>query len=112
MEKVNYNNCKYEVAWDKHRRKQAIKYLFNRKHLADDLFDYSNWWTVSFYWIKTLICLFFKRTNGTYLTGFQVVFWNVRESCGEYSGQEWDAYWVEYGIFKNWNVCIMSDSSY
>lgn len=97
---------------NKHDRKCALKALFKRKSFCDEWEDfrfYEKW----FYWFKILICLLFDWTNGSYLDdSTDCLYWNQQPSSGEYSGYEWESLWVEHGFFKNWKVCIMSDSSY
>ena len=99
-----------EIAWHNEIRKKAIKCLFSKKSFASDFFCW-RWYEIAFYWLKTFICLVFKWTNGNYLNAEEVVFFNVRPTGGEYDGDDWDTCWVEYGFFKNWNVCIFNDSS-
>jgi hypothetical protein len=94
--------------WKNKMRWQAVRSMFIKKCVADD-FDFECKW---FYWFKSLVCLLLNRTNGSYLKGSAICYFNGRNSCGEYSGCDWEACWVEEGIFKNWRVCVITDSSY
>lgn len=100
------------LAWDEYRRKKAIIAMFKRKSFNDE-FDELKWFQKPFYWFKTIICLLFKRTGGSYLgDSVCIISWDFHPSVGEYYGQDWTSCWVETGFFKNWKVCICSDSSY
>lgn len=101
------------MAWDEIRRKKAIKALFTKNGINDEFNDL-RWFEKPFYWVKTLVCLLLKRTGGSYLNNnaFCIATWDEHPSCGEYSGYDWDSCWIEIGLFKNWRVCICSDSSY
>jgi hypothetical protein len=101
-------------AWDEHRRKQALKHMFKRKNLVGDFYyDFRKKpWAIAFYWLKALICILLKRTNGDYFNAHDICMWDQRPACGEYDGWDWECCWVEEGVFKNWRVCIMGDSSY
>lgn len=99
-------------AWEEHKRRKAIKNMFKKKSFDDQFKDW-NYVQRILYWVKTIICLLLKRTHGSYLNNSVcVINWDFYPSCGEYDGYNWTACWVEIGLFKNWKVCICSDSSY
>jgi len=89
---------------------EALEAIFKKECFASEFSDMP-WYAKAFYWFKTLVCLCFKWYNGSYLNdSFPIVYWN--EYGGHEGGSNWDACWIEAGIFTNWKVCIMSDSSY
>jgi len=105
----NHNYYKYQDC----DRMEALKHAFKRHHISDDLTDYG-WPLRIFYWLKTVICLLLGRLSGDYLktNAFEIIWFNQRPAVGENCGYDWQSCWVEPGIFKNWQVCIISDSSY
>lgn len=89
---------------------EAIECLFKRQDWSWELNDMP-WYEKSFYWLKTLICLCFRRLRGAYLDDyFPVLTWN-EVSNGEIGGTSWQCCWVGNGIFKNWQVQIGNDGT-
>lgn len=96
-------------AWDEHKRKRALKALFEKDSIGCEITDY-NYFVRAFCWLKTLICLLLNRTNGSYLdtNKFCVLSYDERSS---YDSTDWDACWVSPYLFKDWNVCLSSDGT-
>lgn len=96
-------------AWDKYKRKRALKALFETKSFAAELYDY-NFIVRCFMWVKCLICLLLNRTGGSYLDPHTVCILAYDESqCIE--STNWDACWVSSKLFSGWQVCLCSDGT-
>jgi uncharacterized protein involved in tellurium resistance len=96
-------------SWEKHKKTRALKALFEKDSIDYDLGNF-NYLLRVFCWFKTLICLLFNRTNGSYLDRNKFCILSYDESSGgEY--QSWDACWVSPYLFKDWNVCLASDGT-
>ncbi len=94
-------------AWYEHKRKRALKALFENDSISHDITDY-NYMQRAFCWLKTLICLLLDRTNGSYMDSNKFCILAYDESQG-YESTSWDACWVSPCVFKDWNVCLASD---
>ena len=97
------------LEWDEYRRKRALKALFEKGSIGFELEDF-NYAVRAFCWIKTLICLLLKRTNGSYLDNNKFCILAYDEYQG-YESIDWEACWVSPYFFKDWNVCIGSDGT-
>jgi len=68
-----------------------------------------------FYTVKTVLCMFLcsrRRIPDGFFDYINVAVFDMRTSDGEYSGYDWDAVAVGYGVFENWYFCQYSDTSY
>jgi len=96
-------------AWDKHKRKRALRALFEKDSIDYSITDFKYHIRV-FCWLKTLICLLLNRTKGSYLDDDKFCILSYDESsCGESIG--WETCWVSHCIVKDWNVCLTSDGN-
>lgn len=69
----------------------------------------------TFYTFKCVICMFlcFRRhIPDGFFEYINVAVFDIRPADGEYSGENWDAVAVGYGVFENWYFWQYSDSSY
>lgn len=106
-EQKQFNDAIYD--YEEYKRERAIKALFEKESISYELKDF-NVFIRAFCWLKTLICLVLKRTNGSYLDydKFCILTYDERY-CME--SQSWDACWISPYIFKDWNVCLASDGT-
>lgn len=95
--------------YEEYRRTRALKALFEKSSFDLDLKDF-NYLLMFFYWMKTLICLLLKRTNGTYLDPHTFCILSYDESHG-YESMSWESVWVSTKLFSGWQVCIASDGT-
>lgn len=68
-----------------------------------------------FYTFKCVLCMFFcyRRPVPEYFFEYiNVAIFNQQPSQGEYSGYNWDAVAVGYGVLENWYFWNYSDTSY
>jgi len=105
-------NIEFKSAMDAYedaRRKRAIKALFEKNSICFEIKDF-NYVTRCWAWLKTLICLLLKRTNGSYL---MPDYFNIL-SYDEYSGyesQSWEAVWISPKFLTGWQACVSSDGT-
>lgn len=96
-------------AYEDARRKRAIKALFERESFCFEMENY-NYFVRCFAWMKTLICLILKRTNGSYLDKH---YFNIL-AYDEYSSIEsmsWESVWISPKLFSGWQACVGSDGT-
>ena len=110
-EQLEYNNVMndYFVYKKIHDRKRALKALFEKNSIAYEITDF-NYLIRVFCWVKTLICLLFNKTNGSYIDNNKFCILAYDESTS-YESQSWEGCWVSPYFFKDWNVCLASDGT-
>lgn len=104
---VQYGNSLEQI--ERYKRKRALRALFEKNSIGYEITDFKISMRV-FLWIKCLICLFLNRTNGSYLDAcyFCILSYDSRQ-CLEC--ESWDACWIGYKIFSDWQVCLASDGT-
>lgn len=68
-----------------------------------------------FYTTKCVLCMFLcsrRHVPEHFFEYINVAVFDIRQASGEYSGENWDAVAVGYGVFENWYFWQYSDTSY
>lgn len=108
MESEDFKNAMISV--QKYERRRALKACFQKSSWDYELTDY-NRFIRCWIWLKTLLCILFNRTGGSYLnTGSCCVL--SYDSWSGYENQNWSAVWVNSPkFFTGWQVHIGSDGT-
>lgn len=97
------------IAMDEYKRQRALEAIFIKGNFTYELSCF-NWFVRTFCLLKTWICLKLNRTKGSYMDENKFCISTFDEqNCGEYMC--WESCWVSPSLFKDWNVCLTSDSN-
>lgn len=106
-EKEEFNGYDIYRDYEKSRRKYAIKQMFKKGNLNDEIRSDYNRVIAYLYWIKALICLIINRRNHLDFGIFIITY--DEYSCID--SLSWEYVSVGEGLFKGWRVNIGTDGT-